>query len=264
DAAAGARVGCGFITWSLAKRPELLDLALGRSPVAVMLSFGPLSPFADRIKSAGAALICQVQTLSHAREAVAAGVDVIVAQGAEAGGHGSVRGTFTLVAEVADYLAEAAPEVPVAAAGGIADGRGLAAALMLGAAGVLVGTRFWASSEAAVPPGFHAAALAADGDSTVRSTVPDVVRGLEWPSEFTARGLRTPFVAEWLGREDELAAPDHLPRERERYTRAAEAGDVDNCSALVGEAIGLIHDIVPAGDIVRRMAEQAERLLKRR
>jgi nitronate monooxygenase len=263
DAAGGTRVGCGFITWSLSRRPELLDLALGRSPVAVMLSFGSLKPFAERIKSAGVALICQVQTLTHAHEAVAAGVDVIVAQGAEAGGHGSARATFTLVPEVSDYLAQAAPDVALAAAGGIADGRGLAAALMLGAAGVLVGTRFWASTEAAVPAGFHAAALAADGDSTIRSTVADVVRGLDWPPEFTPRGLNTRFVAEWQGREDELATPLNLPRERERYTNAFRAGDVDNCCALVGEAVGLINDILPAGDIVRIMAKQAERLLNR-
>src|SRR5947209_7947678 len=88
-AAGNARVGCGFITWSLQRKPELLDLVLGHSPAAVMLSFGPPAVFAPAIKQAGALLICQVQCMRHAREAMDAGADIIVAQGAEAGGHGA-------------------------------------------------------------------------------------------------------------------------------------------------------------------------------
>ena len=145
DAAGDARVGVGFITWSMARQPRLLDLVLERRPPAVMLSFGEVQPHADRIKAAGALLICQVQTLEQARQAVAQGADVLVAQGAEAGGHGISRGTFPLVPAVVDV----AGDIPVAAAGGIADGRGVAAALMLGADGVLMGSRFYASQEAA-------------------------------------------------------------------------------------------------------------------
>jgi nitronate monooxygenase len=99
-----------------------------------MLSFGDVKPHASKIKSRGSLLICQVQTLEQAKDAVTNGADVLVAQGAEAGGHGISRGTFPLVPAVVDE----APDTPVAAAGGIADGRGLAAALMLGADGVLV------------------------------------------------------------------------------------------------------------------------------
>lgn len=150
DAAGDARVGVGFITWSMAKRPRLLDLVLERRPAAVMLSFGEVRPHAQKIKKAGALLICQVQTLEQAKAAVANEADILVAQGAEGGGHGISRSTFPFVPAVVD----AVPHIPVAAAGGIADGRGLAAALMLGADGVLVGTRFYASQEAA---GFAAA-----------------------------------------------------------------------------------------------------------
>src|SRR5689334_1801180 len=128
-AAGNARVGCGFITWSLAKRPELLDLVLARLPAAVMLSFGSPLVFGKQIKAAGTKLICQIQNIEHARAAVDVGADVIVAQGSEAGGHGLLRSTFTLVPEVADYLAKVAPATVLVAAGGIADGRGLAAAL---------------------------------------------------------------------------------------------------------------------------------------
>src|SRR5690606_2369042 len=165
--------------WSLAKQPQLLDLVLAREPACVMLSFGDLAPFAQRIKDAGSLLVCQAQTLALAREAVAAGADVIVAQGTEAGGHGVERTTFTLVPEIADYLAGAAPETLLVAAGGIADGRGLAAALMLGADGVLVGSRFLASPEALAPPAFQAATVAADGDSTIRTSRGDIARGQE-------------------------------------------------------------------------------------
>jgi nitronate monooxygenase len=149
----GARVGCGFITWSLARKPELLDETLRRQPATIMLSFGDLQPFAEQIHAAGVPLIAQVQTLDHARQALDAGAQILAAQGGEAGGHGmTARSTFTLVPDVVDLAAERAPETLVLAAGGVADGRGLASALVLGADGVLVGTRFWASPEALVSP----------------------------------------------------------------------------------------------------------------
>jgi nitronate monooxygenase len=110
DAAGDARVGVGFITWSMAKDPRLLDLVLERRPPAVMLSFGEVRPYAEKIKRAGALLICQVQTLEQAKDAVASGADVLVAQ-AEAGGHGISRGTFSFVPAVVD----AARGSPVAA-----------------------------------------------------------------------------------------------------------------------------------------------------
>ena len=129
--AGNARIGCGFITWSLAKRPELLDSVLRHQPAVIMLSFGDPRPFAPAIRAAGARLICQVQTVAQAREATEAGADVIVAQGTEAGGHGQSEPLLTLLPRVVD----ACSDIPVVAAGGIADGRGLAAAMMLGAEG---------------------------------------------------------------------------------------------------------------------------------
>ncbi|MFV2092326.1 MAG: nitronate monooxygenase, partial [Hyphomicrobiales bacterium] len=109
DAAGNAPVGCGFISWALARAPHLLDQVLQRQPRAIFLSFGDPAPFAAKIRDAGAALICQVQCLDHARAAIDARADVLVAQGAEAGGHGHTRGTMTLVPEVADLLAGRAP-----------------------------------------------------------------------------------------------------------------------------------------------------------
>jgi len=136
--------GIGFITWSMARQPELLDIALAAKPRAIMLSFGDPKPFAPRIKSTGALLICQVQDEGMARQALDAGADMLIAQGSEAGGHGASRTTIDIVPAIVDL---AAGRVPVAAAGGIGDGRGLAAMMMLGASGVLLGTRFYASQE---------------------------------------------------------------------------------------------------------------------
>ena len=263
-AAGNGRVGCGFITWSLAKQPQLLQQTLAHAPAALMLSFGAPEPFAAAVKAAGVCLICQVQTLAHTRAAVASGADIIVAQGSEAGGHGQSRTTFTLVPEIADYLAKAAPETVLVAAGGVADGRGLAAALMLGAEGVLVGSRFMMSEEALVPAGLHEAVVRASGDATIRTTVLDVVRKLEWPPENTGRALRNRFVDNWHGREGELGAPDTVVREFDRYTRARETGDMDNTGIFVGEAAGLLNDVRPAGDIVHDMVAQAERILTNR
>lgn len=255
--AGNARVGCGFITWSMAKKPELLDRALEHRPAAVMLSFGDPAPFAARIKAAGARLICQVQTMSQAKEAAAVGADAIVAQGAEGGGHGMTRSTMTLVPAVADAF----PDIPVVAAGGIADGRGLAAALMLGADGVLVGTRFYASQEADGHPAAKQRIVAASGDDSVRSLVFDISRRNVWPTGHTGRVLRNAHVDHWLGREVELM--QNLDTEERRYAEARERGDFDTAAVIAGEAAGLVHDIPPAGDIVERMAREAAALLGR-
>lgn len=257
--AGNARVGCGFITWRLAERPQALEVALARRPAAVMLSFGDPASFAPLLAEAGVPMICQVQTLRHAMRAAEAGAAAIVAQGAEAGGHGDRRGTFALVPEVADWLAAHAPETLLLAAGGVADGRGLAAALMLGADGVLVGSRFWASAEARVSPAMHAAALAASGDDTIRSSVMDLVRGLDWPGRYTARVLRNPFTDRWHGREEALRAA--AAREGPAWGAAFAAGDPERSNTFVGEAAGLIRDVRPAGEILGGMVAEAEALL---
>lgn len=260
-AAGNARIGCGFITWSLAKNPQLLGQALAHAPAAIMLSFGDPRPFSAEIKAAGSLLICQVQTLSHARVAIAAGAEIIVAQGTEAGGHGANRATLTLVPEIADLLAREAPETLLVAAGGIADGRGLAAALALGADGVLMGSRFWAASEALTHPNHMVAALGADGDSTIRQRATDIARGYDWPPEFTARVLNNRFVKEWELRPDEHRAL--APGRRADYQAKVAAGDPDEVGVWVGEATGLINDIVPAAAIIERTVTEAKSIITR-
>jgi nitronate monooxygenase len=261
DAAGGADVGCGFITWSLERAPDLLDHVLGRRPRAIMLSFGDPRRLAPRVREAGVPLLCQIQNRSDAELALDAGADVIVAQGAEAGGHGDRRATFTLVPEIADLLAARSPDTLLCAAGGIADGRGLAAALVLGADGVLVGSRLWATPEANVADAMHAAALAADGDATIRTRVPDIARGLDWPERFTARVLRNRFTDDWHGREAELhRAGEPIARD---WHSGWSAGDPARSNTFVGEAVGLIGAIEPAGTVVERMTAEAAALLDR-
>jgi nitronate monooxygenase len=249
-------VGCGFITWSLKKQPHLLDLALDNEPRAICLSFGDPEPFAARIKDAGALLLCQVQTRRDAERAIACGADVVIAQGSEAGGHGQSRATLTLVPEVADLIAAKSPETLLCAAGGIADGRGLAAALMLGADGVLVGSRLWASVEANVGPRMHAAALSANGDDTVRSQLMDLARRLDWPSRYTARVLRNKFIERWQGREAELMAVAEV--EAEKYRTAWVNDDPEGSNTFVGEAVGMIDAISPVSEIIRDLVAGAE------
>ncbi len=256
DSAGTARVGVGFITWSIARRPALLDMALERRPAAVMLSFGDPEPFVDRIKRAGAALICQVQTVAMARDAAAKGADVLVAQGTEAGGHGLTRGTMALVPAVVDAVGG---DLPVAAAGGIADGRGLAASLMLGASGVLMGTRFYASEEAIGHPAAKERIRRSSGDDTVRSIVFDISRRNVWPGPYTGRVLRNAHVDRWLGRE--VVLMQHVEEESLRYAAAREAGDYDIAAVIAGEAVDLIDDAPPAATIVERVVTEASRLL---
>lgn len=262
DRAEGARVGYGFITWSLAKNPGVLDIALAQGPTAVMLSFGELQPFADRIHGAGVPLIAQVQNLDQARRGLDAGAEVIVAQGGEAGGHGmSVRSTFTLVPEVVDFVAERSPDTLVVAAGGVGDGRGLAAALALGADGAVVGTRFWATPEALVSPRAQDRAVAAGGDDTVRTRVYDVVRRLDWPVEYSARALGNAFLDTWHGNESELSA--RLPEAIASYEKAVVAEDFDTAAILVGEGVGRIREVRPAADIIADMVSEAAHILNR-
>lgn len=257
-----ARVGYGFITWALARQPELLDTVLAQQPATVMLSFGELAPFAARIHAARVPVTAQVQNLAQARSALAAGADIIVAQGGEAGGHGmSARSTFTLVPDVVDLVAERSPQTLVVAAGGIADGRGLAAALALGADGVLVGSRFWASLEALVSPGAQQRALQAGGDDTIRTRAFDLVRQREWPAEYDLRLVTNALIRRWHGNETELRS--RLPEVVAAYERGVADEDFDVDTVLVGEAVGVIRDIRPAADIVAGMVADAARILNR-
>lgn len=254
----GRPFGVGFITWSLARRPHLLDLSLESRPSAIWLSFGDASPFVGRIKAAGAKVVCQVQTEAMAKAALDAGADILVAQGAEAGGHGVSRGTLALVPAVVDL---AGPNIPVLAAGGIADGRGLAASLMLGAGGVVLGTRFYASTEAAGSTAAKQRILAASGDDTLRSIVFDISRQHVWPAPYTGRCLINDHLLRWAGREMDLLRASR--DEADRYAQARSIGDYDIAAVIAGEASGLIHEVMTARAVIQDMVGDALELLGR-
>lgn len=260
--AAAQRVGCGFITWKLDQDASALDWVLDQPllPKAVFLSFGDPRPYAERIRAAGARLICQVQFLEQVPQAVEAGAEIIVAQGGAAGGHGAAaataRSTMVFVPETADWLAAHAPDVLLLGAGGIADGRGLAALLMLGADGVLLGSRLWATCEGLAPPAAKELAARTTGDGTARSPIFDVLRRKDWPAEYDFRAMRNALHREWEGREAELRAdPDSA---RAAFDAAVAAGDFTGANVTVGEATGLIRDIPGAGEVLRRIADEAE------
>lgn len=253
-------VGCGFITWAAEHDLELFDRALADFPKAMMLSFSDPAKLASRVKAAGVPLICQIHTLEHARRAIDVGADVLIAQGTEAGGHGlTARSTMPFVPSVVDFVAKIAPSVLVVAAGGIADGRGLAASLMLGADGVSMGTRFWATQESLIHSAAKNKVVAASGDETIRTTVYDIVREKAWPEIYTGRLLRNEFITKWHGRESELRT---MHRDELAKVEAAwESGDYDTANVTVGEAVGLINDLPPAKDVVLRTVAEAEERL---
>lgn len=254
-------VGCGFITWSLATQPELLDLVLEQRPKAVFLSFADPAPFAGQIRDAGVPLICQVGNLDHARHALDVGADVLAVQGGEGGGHGvGTRSTLTLVPEVADLVDRLGSDALLLAAGGIADGRGLAAAIALGADGAVVGTRFLVTKEAAISAEAHARAVLLSGDDTVRQSVYDVVRGKDWPQAYSGRVLNNGFVSQWHGREQALTA--QLDEVRDRFDVAVRTRDFDVANLIVGEAVGLIRSVDTAANIVHSMVRTASELVR--
>jgi nitronate monooxygenase len=248
--------GVGFLTWAI--DVGTVERVLEHHPRAVMLSFGDPRPFAGRIREAGAALIIQVTDLEEARQAVDLGADVIVAQGTESGGHGARRGRSTL--PFVPVVVDLAAPVPVLAAGGIADGRGVAAALALGAAGALIGTRFQATAESLVDPSIAKAIIEGRGQDTERSSVLDIARGSRWPLKYTARTLGHPYLDQWRGREAELAAS---PRAQQAYQDDLARGDLPPLPVWAGEAVDLIDDLPSAADLVGALAAQAEDALAR-
>ena len=256
-AAGGEEVGIGVITWSLLKKPDLVKRILDHRPAALFVSFGDAEPLIAEAKARGIATIWQVQRLDQTERALKAGADILVAQGQEGGGHGMDRGLSALLPAVRDL---AGPDHVVLAAGGLADGRGLAAALMLGADGIMMGTRFWASVEANGSAAAKSALVHARGDDTARSRVFDVARGLDWPAEFTGRVVQNAFSRPWLDDPAGLTGAAH--KIRNTY-EAADPDDFSVRALIAGESLDLIKDVRPAADIVHSTVREAAELLTR-
>jgi NAD(P)H-dependent flavin oxidoreductase YrpB (nitropropane dioxygenase family) len=233
------------------------------------LFWGDAAPFVGPAHKAGVLVIHQVGSVAESKQAADAGVDIVIAQGVEAGGH--VRGEtsmLTLVPSVVDAISP----TPVVASGGIADARGVAAALALGAQAVSIGTRFLATTESTAHPHYKQKIVEAREGDTVRSTI----FGSTWP-DAPHRTLRTAFVEQWLtdqqrgneARPDEpvigetqIAGERVVVRRFMSYTPSVETtGDIDSMALYAGQGVGLIREIKPAGEVVRELAEGAARIL---
>jgi nitronate monooxygenase len=238
------RYGIGLVAWVLERRPQLLDLAIAAKPKLISISFGDPAPYVGRVHQAGILLASQVQSRAWAQTALDAGVDILVAQGTEAGGHtGSAVGTLPLLQIVLDMT-----DKPVIAAGGIATGRGLAAVLAAGAAGAWIGTPFLLAEEARNTQAARDRIRDSDETQTIYTRVYDRVTGKGWPSEFGGRALRTAFLERWTGREDELL---------QNQTARAQFDPKEKIYA--GQSVGLLHEVRPAGRIVREIAASMPR-----
>ena len=243
--------GLNLILWRSADR---VPFVLEQQPAVLSTSFGDPGPFVEMAHEAGALHVHMVSTVAEAVAAAEAGVDVIVAQGQEGGGHVGLQSTFTLVPQVADAV-----DLPVVAAGGIGDGRGLAAALALGAEGVLMGTRFLATREAPIPDGWKRAILDAGGGDTIRTSIPDLAAEAAWPPPIAARNIRNAFIERWIGREEELRSLG-----KKVGAGLAEARLKDEpaeMNLLSGEVVGLIHDLPTVRTLLERTVKEAEGLL---
>src|SRR5215471_887989 len=251
---------------------EGLDVCLEEHVPVVSFFWGDPARYVERVHAAGSKIFLQVGSVEAARRAAAAGVDVIIAQGTEAGGH--VEGetaTMVLLPRIVDAVAP----VPVVAAGGIADARGLVAALALGAEGAVLGTRFLATSEANAHPQYKQKLLDAAETDTVRT----ILFGHGWPNA-PHRTLRTRFVEQWLGNESRAqeSRPDEpvigktsigdreIPIQRFMSIppNTLVTGDIDSMALLAGQAVGLVNEIKPAATVVRELADGASRLIEQR
>ena len=238
---------------------EAFAITLVDRPKVVSFALGDPADLVERAHEADVLFMQQIHTVQQARRAAERGVDVIVAQGSEAGGFGGTVGTMSLLPQVVDAVGP----IPVVAAGGIADGRGLAAALTLGAQGVNIGTRFLASEEAEVDDEWKRRILAAESEDAIKVEFANHVfpaPSREGGYETLPRVLRTAFVEEWNRRQDEVE------QEAERLSRelitAVRQGRGHELVPFTGQTSGLIHEVLPAGEIVHRMVAEAEEALR--
>jgi NAD(P)H-dependent flavin oxidoreductase YrpB (nitropropane dioxygenase family) len=232
---------------ALEARPPVVSFAWARPEQDLRTYF-------QRVHAAGLLVMHMAGEVPEAVRAAEAGADIIVAQGTEGGGHVGWMASMALLPMVVHAVAPR----PVLAAGGIADGRGLVAALALGAEGVLLGTRFLATEEAPIHPHLKQAIVRSDGHDTMLTEIPDIAAGQVWPGAM-ARTLRNRFIERWAGRE--WALRQQAQEVGKAAVAARQAGDVEEAPLLIGQDAGLIDAVLPAGEVVRRMVAQAEEII---
>ncbi|MEX0991432.1 MAG: nitronate monooxygenase [Actinomycetota bacterium] len=239
--------------------PEAFDIALEASPPVVSMALGDPGDLVQRAHDAGALFMQQVHTVEQAALVAGRGVDAIIAQGTEAGGFTGRIAMQVLVPQVVDAVSP----IPVIAAGGIADGRGLAAALVLGAEGVNVGTRFLASDESSISPAWKQALVEARPEDAVKAEVWDAVFPKPGGGAFDVvpRSLRTAFIESWATRLGE--ANDEADRLGAEIGSAVSENRMEDFVPFTGQVVGLIDAILPAAQIVHDMVADAEDILRK-
>jgi len=249
------RFGIGMHAWAIERRPDLLDAAIEAHPFLISISFGSPAPYVERLHQHGIVLATQVNTRAEAMQAARDGVDLIVAQGTEAGGHvtGQVS-TLPLLQAVLDAV-----QVPVVVAGGFASPRGVAAALAAGAEGVWVGTALLASPECENTEQARARIVQAQETDTILTRAFDVAQGLAWPPQYPGRALRNRFTDRWHAHIDVLPQANEA---RQELAEAIASKNYDLAYIYAGEAVGLVTRQQSAGDVILHLGEGAERLLR--
>jgi enoyl-[acyl-carrier protein] reductase II len=233
------------------------EVTLEAAPAAVSFALGDPGDLVERAHATGAKVFHQVHTVAQARTAAEYGVDVVIAQGSEAGGQGMADGvgSLALVPQVVDAVAP----IPVLVAGGVADGRGLAAGLALGAAGANVGTRFLASQEASASEAWKQRILEIESEETVRFETWREILPAGGGYGVVPRVIRTEFVTRWERQPDEAREQaDQLGAE---IMASVREGRQHEMTPFTGQTAGLIRELLPAAEIVRRLVSEAEEAL---
>lgn len=250
----GVSYGIGLMAWSLDARPELLDFAIQAKPKLISLSFGDLSNYVREVKKHGISVTTQIGTFEELEAAASAGVDFVVARGAEGGGHG-LNEVATLV--LLQQCLQTA-EIPIVAGGGIVSASGLAAVLAAGASGVWIGTALMTANEALTAQAAKDKLLAAKSADTIYSRVFDIAQGIPWPARFGGRSLRNLFIDQWYNKEEDLLSQQEP---KQLLAAAIKSRDYDIAQIYCGQGVGLVSSAAPAGDIISKMAAEAEILL---
>jgi len=242
--------------------PQTLDAeafryTLAARPAVISFTLADPGNLTRAAHDAGARVMVQVTTVDQALQAAESGADVIIAQGGESGGYCGEVSTMTLVPQVVDAVSP----IPVVASGGIFDGRGIAAALILGAVGVNLGTRFIASKEAPAPLQWKAAIVAAKSEDAIKAEVLNDITPLPGTAGFKTvlRSLPTDFLTEWSAKRDE--ARRQRDRLRSQIVSTTEAGRQHECLSTAGQTAGGISEILPVGEIMRKLIAEAEAAL---
>ncbi|SDF74947.1 nitronate monooxygenase [Blastococcus aurantiacus] len=246
--------GVGLMIWTLADRPDLFEATVAAKPSLVSMSFGDPEPYVGPLHDAGIAVVAQVNTVADAHRALEAGVDVLVAQGTEAGGHTGQRALLPLLQEVLTLT-----DRPVVAGGGIATGGAMAGMLVAGAAGVWIGTALLSCTEGLNGAAARQRIRETSGDETVLTRAFDVAEGIPWPERWPGRALVNDFSQAWHGREDELVDDDAA---RRLVVEGRRTGDPAHAPLYAGEAVGLVTAERSATDVVRELTADAEKALR--